>query len=359
MHAVLQESISGVYADLVTRPTGRVVRERIERAIAGSSVGEITVARIDFTGVGCIDYSCADEIVAKLLRDRFAVLVLSGITDGHREAIEPVLSGHGLAALIERADGTLESLGAAAAAAALLDELVARRLAVLRPGDHLLSSEWIYGGVQRLFAQEFGRFSIDVSFVGPLESRTWKRALKKNTRAIFVETPTNPLLRVLDLEPIATLCKTEGLALLVDSTFATPINFRPLEHGADVVIHSATKYLNGHTDVIAGAVAGTESVIEEVRKLMQVWGQAIDPMAAWLIERGMKTLAVRVERQNATALGVAEWCSKQPQFGAVHHPGLPTHPDHEDAKRLMSGFGGMLAVELKGGARAAERFLRA
>src|SRR5438094_122804 len=203
MHAVLQESISGVYADLVTRPTGRVVRERIERAIAGGSVGEITVARIDFTGVGCIDYSCADEIVAKLLRDRFAVLVLSGITDGHREAIEPVLSGHGLAAAIFLSSG----MGAIALS----------HLAVLRPGDHLLSSEWIYGGVQRLFAQEFGRFGIDVSFVGPLESRTWKRALKKNTRAIFVETPTNPLLRVLDLEPIATLCKTEGLALLVDS----------------------------------------------------------------------------------------------------------------------------------------------
>jgi hypothetical protein len=138
MHAVLQESISGVYADLVTRPTGRVVRERIERAIAGrgggAGTGEITIARMDFTGVGCMDYSCADEIVAKLLRDRPAVLVLSGITDGHREAIEPVLSGHGLAALIERADGTLESLGAAAAAAALLDELVARRLAARRPG---------------------------------------------------------------------------------------------------------------------------------------------------------------------------------------------------------------------------------
>src|SRR5437773_168999 len=359
MHAVLQESISGVYADLVTRPTGRVVRERIERAIAGGSVGEITVARFDFTGVGCIDYSCADEIVAKLLRDRFAVLVLSGITDGHREAIEPVLSGHGLAALIERADGTLESLGAAAAAAALLDELVARRLAAPRPGDHLLSSEWIYGGVQRLFAQEFGRFGIDVSFVGPLESRTWKRALKKNTRAIFVETPTNPLLRVLDLEPIATLCKTEGLALLVDSTFATPINFRPLEHGADVVIHSATKYLNGHTDVIAGAVAGTESVIEEVRKLLHVWGQALDPMAAWLIDRGMKTLAVSVVRQNQTALAVAQWCATQSQFAAVHYPGLPSHADYDVATRILNGFGGMLGVELKGGARAAERFLRA
>ena len=135
MHAVLQASVSGVYADLVTRPTGRVVRERIEQAIAGRErTGEVTVARMDFTGVGCIDYSCADEIVAKLLRDQPAVLVLSGITDGHREAIEPVLSGHGLAALIERPDGTLEVLGAAAAAAALLDELVARRFAARTPG---------------------------------------------------------------------------------------------------------------------------------------------------------------------------------------------------------------------------------
>src|SRR5260370_25673810 len=161
----------------------------------------------------------------------------------------------------------------------------------------------------------------------------------------------------MDVEPIAALCKTEGLALLVDSTFATPINFRPLEHGADVVIHSATKYLNGHSDVIAGAVAGTESVIEEIRKLLQVWGQALDPMGAWLIGRGMKTLAVRVERQNETALRVAEWCSQQPQFAAVHYPGLPSHPEHQDAARLLDGFGGVLGVELKGGARAAERFL--
>ena len=135
IHAVLQASVSGVYADLVTRPTGRVVRERIEQAIAGrEQTDEVTVARMDFTGVGCIDYSCADEIVAKLLRDRPAVLVLSGITDGHREAIEPVLSGHGLAALIEQPDGTLEVLGAAEAAAALLDELVARRFAARTPG---------------------------------------------------------------------------------------------------------------------------------------------------------------------------------------------------------------------------------
>ncbi|HEX4573794.1 MAG TPA: aminotransferase class I/II-fold pyridoxal phosphate-dependent enzyme [Gemmatimonadales bacterium] len=260
---------------------------------------------------------------------------------------------------IARRLALLEGAEAALFVASGMGATALAHLAVLRPGDHLISSEWIYGGVQRLFAQEFGRFGIDVSFVNPLQAREWKRAMKKTTRAIFVETPTNPLLRVLDLEPIAALCKTEGLALVVDSTFATPLNFRPLEHGADVVIHSATKYLNGHSDVLAGAVAGTESVIEEVRRLLQVWGQALDPMAAWLIDRGMKTLAVRVERQNRTTLAVAEWCTEQPAFAKVHYPGLPSHPDHDVARRILNGFGGMLGVELKGGAPAAERFLRA
>jgi cystathionine beta-lyase/cystathionine gamma-synthase len=261
--------------------------------------------------------------------------------------------------LIAKRLALLEGAEAAIFLASGMGATALAHLAVLRPGDHLISSEWVYGTTHKLFQGEFGRLGIEVSFVDPLEARQWKRALKKTTRAIFVETPTNPLLRVIDLEPIATLCKTEGLALLVDSTFATPINYRPLEHGADVVIHSATKYLNGHDDVIAGAVAGSESVIEEVRKLMRVWGQAIDPMAAWLVERGMKTLAVRVERHNRSALAVAEWCSKQGQFAAVHYPGLPGHRDHENAKRILNGFGGMLGVELKGGARAAERFLRA
>src|SRR5437879_8594063 len=125
-------------------------------------------------------------------------------------------------------------------------------LAVLRPGDHLLSSEWIYGGVHRLVAQEFGRLGIDVTFVNPTHARDWKRAMKKTTRAIFVETPTNPLIRVIDLEPVATICKSEGLVLLVDSPFATPINFRPLEPGAVLVPQSATKYPNGPSDVVAG-----------------------------------------------------------------------------------------------------------
>ena len=253
----------------------------------------------------------------------------------------------------------LEGAEAALFVASGMGATALAHLAVLRPGDHLISSEWIYGGVQRLFTQEFGRFGIEVTFVDPLRSRAWKEALRKNTRALFVETPTNPLLRVIDLEPIATLAKAEGLALLVDSTFASPIAFRPLEHGADIVIHSATKYLNGHSDVIAGAVAGSEAVVEEVRRLMQLWGQAIDPHAAWLIERGMRTLAIRVARHSATGLTLAEWFARQAQVAAVHYPGLASHPDHKTAKRVLEGYGGMLGLELKGGARAAERFLRA
>jgi cystathionine beta-lyase/cystathionine gamma-synthase len=231
-------------------------------------------------------------------------------------------------------------------------------LAVLRPGDHLISSTWIYGGTQHLFDNELARFGIEVTYVNPDQPRHWKKALRKSTRAIFVETPTNPLMRVVDLSPIAYVAKKEGVALLVDATFASPINFRPMEHGADVVITSATKYLNGHSDVIAGAVAGSASFIEEVNRLMRLWGQAIDPHAAWLIDRGMRTLALRMERHNANGLAVAQWAETQPSVAKVHYPGLPSHPDHKHAKTALEGFGGMVGLELKGGVQMAERLLK-
>ncbi|HEU4649342.1 MAG TPA: PLP-dependent transferase, partial [Gemmatimonadales bacterium] len=157
--------------------------------------------------------------------------------------------------------------------------------------------------------------------------------------------------------PIVQTAQEQGLALLVDATFASPINFRPLEHGADVVITSATKYLNGHSDVIAGAVAGSGPIIEEVNRLMRLWGQAIDPHAAWLIDRGLRTLAVRIERHNANGLAVAKWAEQQPWIAKVHYPGLKSHPDHGIAKRTLSGFGGMVGLELAGGPEAAERLL--
>ncbi len=231
-------------------------------------------------------------------------------------------------------------------------------LAVLRPGDHLLASEWIYGGTRRLFDDELGRFGIEVSYVDPTQHRLWRKSVRKSTRAIFIETPTNPTLRIIDLAPIAQVTKEFGLALLVDATFASPINLRPIERGADVVITSATKYLNGHSDVIAGAVAGSASFIEEVTRLMRLWGQSIDPHAAWLVERGLRTLAVRMERHNANGLAVAQWAEAQEEFAAVHYPGLPSHPEHGYAREALQGFGGMVGLQLKGGVRAAERFLK-
>ncbi|MFZ5623396.1 MAG: trans-sulfuration enzyme family protein [Gemmatimonadota bacterium] len=230
-------------------------------------------------------------------------------------------------------------------------------LAVLRQGDHLVSSEWIYGGTRRLFDEEFGRMGIDVTYVDPVGARNWRRAVRDRTRAIFVETPTNPLMRVIDLGPVAGVAREFGIALLVDSTFASPVNFRPLEHGADVVITSATKYLNGHSDVIAGAVAGTAAFVEEVNRLMRLWGQAIDPHAAWLVERGLRTLDVRMQRHNANGLAVARWAEQHPAFRRVHYPGLASHPDHALASRVLDGFGGMVGLELAGGVEAALRLL--
>jgi cystathionine beta-lyase/cystathionine gamma-synthase len=231
-------------------------------------------------------------------------------------------------------------------------------LTLLRPGDHLLASGWIYGGAIQLLAKEFTSLGIEVSLVDPLDTRVWRRRMRKETRAIFLETPVNPTCRVLDLRPISYLTKEGGLALVVDSTFASPINFRPMEHGADVVIHSTTKYLNGHHDILGGAVLGTAPYIEEVRQKMVVWGPAPDPFACWLLERGLKTLDVRVSRQNDNARRIAEWCAVRKEVRHVHYPGLEDHPDHEVARTFLDGFGGMLAIELVGGARSAERFLR-
>ena len=231
-------------------------------------------------------------------------------------------------------------------------------LAVLRPGDHLVSSGWIYGGTRRFFGEELARLGMEVTFVDPSLPRLWRRSVRKTTRAFFVETPTNPVMRVLDLTPVAQVAREFGLALLVDATFASPINFRPLEHGADVVITSATKYLNGHSDLVAGAVAGSASVIEEVNRLLRVWGQAIDPHTAWLVDRGLRTLAVRMERHNANGLAVARWAEKHPSIVRVHYPGLQSHPDHAHARKVLAGFGGMVGLELKGGTRSAERMLK-
>jgi len=248
-------------------------------------------------------------------------------------------------ALLEGAEaGLVLASGQGATACALL--------ALLRAGDHLLVSSWIYGGTHDLVTKELPAMGIQCTLVDPTESRGWRRRLRKTTRAIFVESPVNPTCRVLDLKPISVLTKELGLALVVDSTFATPIAFRPLEHGADVVVHSATKFLNGHHDVIAGAVLGTATYIEEVRRKMTVWGQAPDPFACWLLERGLKTLDVRIKRATGNAMRVALWCETRPELSTVQYPGLPSHPDHEIALATLDGMGAMMAIVHRDGGDA-------
>ena len=262
------------------------------------------------------------------------------------------------AEIVQRRLAALEGAEASLVLGSGMGATACALLALLRPGDHLLASQWIYGGTHRLLCQEFTALGIHVTLVDPLETRGWRRRLRKETRAIFLETPVNPTCRVLDLRPVSLLTKEIGLALVVDSTFASPVNFRPLEHGADVVIHSTTKYLNGHHDVLGGAVLGTAPYIEEVRQKMMVWGQAADPFACWLLERGLKTLDVRVKRQNENAMRVARWASERKEVRRVHYPGLESHPDHAVAGQMLDGYGGMLALELSGGGRAADKFIR-
>ncbi|HEV2130599.1 MAG TPA: aminotransferase class I/II-fold pyridoxal phosphate-dependent enzyme, partial [Longimicrobiaceae bacterium] len=231
-------------------------------------------------------------------------------------------------------------------------------LSRLQAGEHVVAAGALYGGTRTLLDHEFPRLGIAATLVD-FAGDDWREALRPRTRAVVVEIPANPLLRVVDVRPLAEEARSRGIVLVVDATFATPINFRPLEHGADLVVHSATKYLGGHSDVTGGAVAGAGDLIGEVRARAQIFGAALDPHAAWLIERGIKTLAVRMERHNRNGLQLAQWCEGQRQIERVHYPGLASHRDHELAARLLDGFGGMLGIELHGGRKSATRFVRA
>ena len=262
------------------------------------------------------------------------------------------------AEIVQKRIAALEGAEASVVLASGMGATACALLALLRPGDHIVASSWIYGGTRALLEQEFVSLGIGVSLVDPLETRTWRKVMKKQTRVVFMETPVNPTCRVLDLKPVSTATRQEGVALVVDSTFASPVNYRPLEHGADVSIHSATKFLNGHHDVIGGVVSGTAPYVEEVRRKMMLWGQAPDPFACWMMERGLKTLEVRVLRQNENAMRIARWCEGRKEVKRVIYPGLESHPDHAIAKRTLDGYGAMMGIELSGGAKATERFLR-
>ncbi|MBI5395926.1 MAG: PLP-dependent transferase [Verrucomicrobia bacterium] len=222
--------------------------------------------------------------------------------------------------------------------------------ALLKPGDHAVFQEDLYGGSYHFVASELTRFGVEVAFARSQGDFT--ALLRPNTRLIYVESPSNPLLRCVDLAAVAALAKARGLLTVIDNTVATPINQNPLALGISVVVHSATKYLNGHSDLNAGAVIASREIITRIRPFAVNHGGMLDAHACYMLERGLKTLALRIERQNANAGKLAGWLQKHPAIARVNYPGLPEHPDHAVAARQMRGFGGMLSFELRDAAQA-------
>lgn len=261
-----------------------------------------------------------------------------------------VLAEERVAALEGAEDSVILASGMAAMACAVIS--------VVSAGDHVVATDAIYGGTRALLENELPRFGIETTFID-LFSPGWADAFRPETKLVIGESPSNPLLRVLDLRPIADEAHRRGAVLIVDSTFASPMNARPLEHGADLVMHSATKYLAGHSDVTAGVIAGSAARVKAVRDRAKIWGPTLDPHAIWLMERGMKTLALRMERHNANGMAVAQWAETHPGIARAHYPGLASHPDHATAARVLDGFGGMIGLEIAGGGDAAARFVRA
>jgi cystathionine beta-lyase/cystathionine gamma-synthase len=229
-------------------------------------------------------------------------------------------------------------------------------LGLLESGAEIVCSSAIYGGTLHLMADLLPKFGIRTRFV-PIEAlREPGQLLADVTRLLWFESPINPTLRCVDIAAVANACRARGVISVVDNTFASPINQQPLSLGIDIVMHSATKYLNGHSDVTAGVLAGPPALLEPVQKARRMFGTVLDPHAAYALGRGLKTLAVRMERHNATALKVAEWLAADRRVAQVYYPGLPQHPDHEIARRQMRGFGGMVCVDVGGGYEGAARF---
>ncbi len=226
----------------------------------------------------------------------------------------------------------------------------------LQKGDHVLAIRDLYGESYRLVHDFLPRLGVETSLVDTGDFGAMKREVRSNTKVVYIESPTNPTIKVVDIARAAEIAHEAGAKLLIDSTFASPLNQKPLKLGADVVLHSATKYLNGHADVTAGAAVASRDLIQKVKMTRRILGGTLDPHAAYLILRGLKTLALRVEKNNLNAQSLAEYLSKHDKVTRVNYPGLTTHPQHELAKEQMTGFGGVLSFEIKGRMEDAMKF---
>jgi cystathionine beta-lyase/cystathionine gamma-synthase len=255
-----------------------------------------------------------------------------------------------LAALEEGEDALVTASGMAAISTTLLS--------VLSKGDRLLAQNCLYGGTHDFVTKDLPKYGISCDFIDANDPRSWEDKLTPETRAIYVETMTNPLLEVADLRAVVEFARSHHLTSIIDNTFASPINYRPPEQGFDLSLHSATKYLNGHSDIVAGAVIGRAELVQKVKHLLDHLGGSLDPHACFLLERGIKTLALRVRYQNQSTLTIAKYLAAHEGVSKVNYPGLETHPQHLRARELFEGSSGVLSFELEGGKEAAELFLQ-
>src|SRR5260221_3979535 len=261
-------------------------------------------------------------------------------------------------AQVESVLAAAEGAEAAVVSASGMAALSSAVLALVGQGARILFQENHYGGTLTLLRDFLSRFGIEVTQVDQTDTAAFASAMRPNTKLVIVESPSNPVMKITDLRAVAELAKARGALTLANNTFATPMNQRPLDLGIDLVFHSATKYFGGHSDLIAGVVMGSASLVERVWNTNVVLGGTLGPFDAWLLLRGMRTLSLRMEKHNANALALAQFLERHAAVKAVHYPGLKSHPQHELASRQMSGFGGMFSFDPKGGYDAASRFLK-
>ncbi|MGA1434596.1 MAG: trans-sulfuration enzyme family protein [Candidatus Kapaibacteriota bacterium] len=242
----------------------------------------------------------------------------------------------------------LEGGEAALVLATGMSAITAGILSAVRPGEHILMQKNIYGGTRTFVDILRHKHDISVTLIDTMTPEGLEQEVTGDTVLVYLETPTNPMLEIIDIAPITQWAKDNRILTMIDNTFASPVNQKPLELGCDIIMHSATKYLGGHSDLMAGALIGNADFIDRCRTLSAIYGMSLNAVDLSLLERSIKTLGLRVQQQNANAMHIAQWLSKHPAIAKVHYPGLPSHPGHDIASRQMSGFGGMMSFELAG-----------
>jgi cystathionine beta-lyase/cystathionine gamma-synthase len=259
----------------------------------------------------------------------------------------------------EKTIAALEGVDSALTFASGMGAITTTLMALLKSGDHIVAQRDIYGGANKFLSQWLPKMGIDTTFVDTTDYEQHARAIHPNTKLLYLESPTNPTLRVVDFDKVSALARQHKLLTMIDSTFGTPINQHPAEFGIDLIMHSGTKYLAGHTDLICGVVAGRHDLIERIRETRTILGNCMDPHASWMLVRGLKTVAIRVAQQNENAQRVAEFLAEHAKVRSVHYPFLKKHPQYAVARAQMSGGGGMVTFEVEGTAEDARRVTEA